>query len=170
MKYKQYIFALAFALLAVPFAMHAEDATTPKTNTELEALITALSARVNTLETELDAANVTITALKAQVGNTTVSDDDDDATGETAQIQTRTQTRANGVAVCHNGKTQYVNVNSALSLKKEKGATIGVCAQERVKTQAKKQVVVADDEEEEDVAADENEEEEVVADEDEEEE
>jgi hypothetical protein len=144
MKYKQFIFALAFALLSVPFAMYAQDTATPKTNTELEALIVALTARVDTLEDELDDATATIATLKAQVENDDEDDEDDEDEADTAVTPS---TRGNGVAVCHNGKTLHVNVHSALTYKAQ-GSKLGVCTQERVKTQAKKPVIIEEDDDE----------------------
>lgn len=163
MKYKQYILALAFALVAIPVAVYTASTAqaVDLTNAELEARLIALTDRVEALEEELEDATTTIAALKTRIstleneGTTDVDDTDADEDDETVTAPVR----ANGVAVCHNGKTQYVNVNSALTYKSQ-GATIGICAQERIKTQAKKQGTVVDDENEDEEEEDEDEEDE----------
>jgi len=132
MKIRYYLFGLAFALILASGALHvdaqeAEDLS----NTELHQLILDLTDEIEELRADLDTANDKIAELEEDLANVDTSgdddDDDDDDDGEenTYRVQTKTQAK-NGVAVCHQGRTMYVSVNSALNYKKN-GAKIGLC-------------------------------------------
>jgi len=147
MKNTKYIFTLAFALLALPFV----SAAVEYTNEELYDFIADLEARIVVLEEDLETAQADLETAQGEIEDLQTQIDDIDTTSvsdtDTDEDSTTVTTpvRGNGVAVCHNGKTQYVNVNSALTYKSQ-GATIGVCTQEQLRKQSKYSTSVGDDE------------------------